>query len=184
MFPVGSTRDRYASAAASFRIPYWDWAATPPAGESILPASLMAENVTVNTPNGTGMIPNPLFSYQFHPLSATDLPDPPYSVWPTTLRYPTSSSDPNAQSQNGLLAQALDNIRLSQRDRVYIQLTTATNYTQFSNEGWTQGLPPGNYDSLESIHDVIHNTVGGPNDGHMSLIPYSAFDPIFWLHHW
>ena len=142
----------------------------------------MVENVTVTTPNGTGTIPNPLFSYQFHPLGVTDLPDAPWSAWPSTLRYPTSTA-PDAQSQTGLLSQALDNLRLNLRDRVYVQLTTATNYTQFSNEGWYPNQSP-NYDSLESIHDEIHNTVGGPNYGHMSAIPYSAFDPIFWLHHW
>ena len=38
------------------------------------------------------------------------------------------------------------------------------------------------YDSLESIHDVIHGRVGG-YQGHMAFVPYSGFDPVFFLHH-
>ena len=36
-----------------------------------------------------------------------------------------------------------------------------------------------NWGSLEDIHNAIHNLVGG--EGHMSSVPHSAFDPIFWL---
>jgi len=38
------------------------------------------------------------------------------------------------------------------------------------------------YTSLEAIHDIVHVTVGG-NGGNMQVIPVSAFDPAFWLHH-
>lgn len=31
------------------------------------------------------------------------------------------------------------------------------------------------------MHNAIHSLVG--QGGHMSTISYSAFDPIFWLHH-
>ena len=37
-----------------------------------------------------------------------------------------------------------------------------------------------NWGSLEDIHNAIHNLVGGTG-GHMSSVPVSAFDPIFWL---
>ena len=36
-----------------------------------------------------------------------------------------------------------------------------------------------NWGSLEDIHNAIHSLVGGT--GHMSSVPRSAFDPIFWL---
>ncbi|EXL91305.1 hypothetical protein NOF04DRAFT_18079 [Fusarium oxysporum II5] len=52
------------------------------------------------------------------------------------------------------------------------------------------------YLSLEYIHNNVHNLTGGSNYmkprqgqsggyglGHMSDVPVSAFDPIFWLHH-
>jgi len=68
-FPNGTERDRYSNAAADFRIPYWDWAAAPPDGQSVLPDSVAVPTVTVNTPNGTATIDNPLFAYKFHPNS-------------------------------------------------------------------------------------------------------------------
>lgn len=71
-FPVGAVRQRYAAAALSWRAPYWDWAATPAAGESVYPTSVTTPMVTVTMPNGTASIPNPLFSYQFHPVVADD----------------------------------------------------------------------------------------------------------------
>ncbi|KAF5594587.1 uncharacterized protein FSUBG_9407 [Fusarium subglutinans] len=52
------------------------------------------------------------------------------------------------------------------------------------------------YLSLEYIHNNVHNLTGGSNYsepgeediggyglGHMSDVPVSAFDPVFWLHH-
>jgi hypothetical protein len=33
--------------------------------------------------------------------------------------------------------------------------------------------------ALEALHDRVHVWVGG----HMGLIPFAAFDPIFWAHH-
>ena len=35
--------------------------------------------------------------------------------------------------------------------------------------------------NVESIHNSIHNSVGG--DGHMQYPEVAAFDPMFWLHH-
>lgn len=54
-------------------------------------------------------------------------------------------------------------------------------YTTFSNEAWIPNDDPAGYDSLESIHDQIHGLTG--SGGHMTYIHYSAFDPLFWLHH-
>ncbi len=44
------------------------------------------------------------------------------------------------------------------------------------------GSGPGGWDSLESIHDTIHGSVG--RGGHMSSLDIAGFDPIFWMHHW
>ena len=65
-------RQRYAAAALSWRAPYWDWAAMPPEGESVYPASVTVPTVTVIMPNGTEEIPNPLSSYRFHPVRPND----------------------------------------------------------------------------------------------------------------
>jgi tyrosinase len=71
-FPAGTQRQRYASAALTLRFPYWDWAATPPAGQGVYPPILQVPTVNVTGPNGTQIVPNPLYSYQFHPVSASD----------------------------------------------------------------------------------------------------------------
>lgn len=42
--------------------------------------------------------------------------------------------------------------------------------------------PNGTYDSIESLHDSIH-TIGGGGWGHLAIIAYSSFDPLFFLHH-
>lgn len=69
------------AAAASFRTPYWDWAAPASAGQDTMPASISSSApVLVTTPNGTQMIPNPLYRYHFNPLDSTQLPDYPVSV--------------------------------------------------------------------------------------------------------
>ena len=83
-WPAGSARNKYSAAAANFRIPYWDWAAVPPDGESALPVSVGGSStVTVSGPNGPQVIANPLFSYQFKATNSSDLPDSPvrYSLF-------------------------------------------------------------------------------------------------------
>lgn len=55
------------------------------------------------------------------------------------------------------------------------------NYSAFSNEAWIPAGKENEYDSLESLHDTIHTLTG--LQGHMAWIPFSAFDPIFFLHH-
>ncbi len=71
-FPIGTQRQKYAGAALTLRFPYWDWAAAQPGGQSVYPASVQSPTVNVTGPNGTEVIPNPLYSYQFHPVSAED----------------------------------------------------------------------------------------------------------------
>jgi tyrosinase len=67
-----SEKPRYEAAARRFRHPYWDWAAAPPVGESVLPKSIGGNPyVDVNGPNGLQRIANPLFSYSFKPLDAS-----------------------------------------------------------------------------------------------------------------
>lgn len=65
-------------------------------------------------------------------------------------------------------------------NRAYILFSQYDNFTRFSNEAWDP-MPNQRADSLESLHDTIHGLVGA--SGHMTYLDYSAFDPIFWLHH-
>jgi hypothetical protein len=67
-FPEGAERDRYVAAANTLRIPYWDWAKLPPSGQHSTPDFLSSPSITVNTPNGSQTIYNPLYTYKFHPI--------------------------------------------------------------------------------------------------------------------
>lgn len=86
-------RKRYQAAASLFRIPYWDWAASPLAGESVLPRSIGGDAfIDVSGPNGDQRIANPLYSYEFRPLDGSDFLDIapvslPTSPHPSPLTY-------------------------------------------------------------------------------------------------
>lgn len=70
-FPYGRERRIFMKAAQTWRLPYWDWATTP-TGSTAFPTSLSSPTVTVYVPGGTAVIPNPLYAYQFHPVSIPD----------------------------------------------------------------------------------------------------------------
>ena len=112
-----------------------------------------------------------------------------WDVWTSTFRSPTRN-DNRAQSNNALVAQNFDQLVASLSQRLYILFASYANYTTFSNNAWIPRTNNTSYDSLESLHDTVHTLAGGggmgqpnPQGGHMSYIPYSAFDPIFFLHH-
>jgi tyrosinase len=177
----GAQKTRYTQAALSWRQPYWDWAAAPPVNQSVFPSSLTRQNVTVTMPNGTATISNPLYAFQFHPVTQQDFTYDPWSEWQTTLRAPPGPTS-DAVSHDELLGPILDNSRISFRDRLYNLFTSYSNFSEFGTEAYTFGSTPiRNADSLESIHDVLHGITG--SGGHMTYLDYAAYDPIFWLHH-
>lgn len=151
----------------------------PPAGQSVWPDFMSTPTINVTMPNGTATIANPLFSYKFHPVSVTDFYYNPFATWNETKRYPTSW-ELDATSQDKLLGPMLDNNRVSMSDRLYNLFTYYSNFTQFGTEAW-MSQDVSNADSLESLHDVIHSLTG--MSGTMTYLDYSAFDPVFWLHH-
>ncbi|ENH75899.1 Tyrosinase [Fusarium oxysporum f. sp. cubense race 1] len=90
------------------------------------------------------------------------------------------------------------------RERVLYLLKSYSVFDQVSHNQWdpkrrprldTDGRPSKTsgqgFGSIEDIHNALHTLVGGqgrdalnrPRTGHMSRVPISAFDPIFWLHH-
>jgi tyrosinase len=86
-------------------------------------------------------------------------------------------------SNNSRIAANLDQNRPSVAQRLYTLFSSYDNYTTFSNNAWGPQA-----DSIESLHDTIHSLTGGvgpgePNPGHMAFIQWSAFDPVFFLHH-
>lgn len=91
------------------------------------------------------------------------------------------------------------------RDSVYRLLSNeyfksykyfATTYYYKKGRGTDQPTDPDedptvkDYLSLEGIHNMIHNGIGGfsndtdPVEGHMTEVPWAAFEPLFWIHHW
>jgi tyrosinase len=196
-FPPGPIRDKYLTAAATLRIPYWDWAMDPPAGENSIPSCMTDITIQVIAPNGTETIANPLYSYTFHPIDPglaympvcinnnhchpIDLQNQ-YIQWSQTLRWPTDIGA-DAQTQVDVLISQVNSNQNQMKQRLYNLFTGMSNFSEFGNEAWIPNGGAGTYDSLESIHDQIHGTVGGSNYGDMTVIAVSAFDPSFWLHH-
>lgn len=117
-----------------------------------------------------------------------------FNSWEETVRWPKNST--TSESQNDLISKAreLDNRDSSRtdsssnlRETLFGLLVSYSSYGPFSNTRWEKENPgqfAGKYGSLESIHDTIHEKVGGRGPpGHMARVPYAAFDPAFWLHH-
>ncbi|KAI1501711.1 hypothetical protein F5X99DRAFT_428173 [Biscogniauxia marginata] len=169
--------EHFQTVARGFRMPYWDWAATPPDGDSVLPLSIGgSDDIEVSGPNGVQLISNPLFSFKFKPFNGSIFQDSP------TKRAPDPIMDPNAVSNNSYVALWLDSRLPSYQQRLYNLFANYPNYSTFSNEAWIPYGSNGTYDSIESLHDSIH-TAGGGGWGHLAIILYSAFDPLFFLHH-
>ncbi|KAL8989238.1 MAG: hypothetical protein Q9169_008402, partial [Polycauliona sp. 2 TL-2023] len=146
-----------------------------------MPPEVNQPTIYIKAAEGTVNVPNPLYSYTFHPLpSADEFPPigPPSGakVWTlqSTVRYP----DSNNQSQPDLINKQL---QANGPAQAYAALTQQPDYGPFSNTRNTDGRADNRYNNIENVHNGIHALVG--NGGHMSNIPYSSFDPIFWLHH-
>jgi len=111
------------------------------------------------------------------------LTDVQFASWTVTKREPqlngANSWDVNAVSNNGGVGSQILAAQPGYASRVW-KIMQYTNFTLFGTEARTSSDPV-NVDSLESIHDALHNTLG--SNGHMTYLDYSAFDPIFFLHH-
>ncbi|PSK46330.1 Tyrosinase [Elsinoe australis] len=180
-FPDDGRRARYQAAARNFRIPYWDWAAQPCAECLPYPKLVSQMYLDIDTPNGRQTLMNPLFRYNFTNGAPSELAYNPFATWQWTRRYPSSWDVNNAWSQNDLIAPQIANNQASFRDRLYNLLTGPSNFNMFSNSAWFASSNTANPDSLESVHDAIHSITG--SNGHMTYLDFSAFDPIFFLHH-
>ncbi|KAI4129108.1 MAG: hypothetical protein LQ338_002406 [Usnochroma carphineum] len=176
---ANDTNGEYITAASTFRHPYWDWAAPTSDGGPVLPAPVSGSPfIVLHLPNGTQTIRNPLYEYQFSSSDLSLFPDSPFNVWRKTLRYP-SSQTAAASSQDPLVSQQIAQSQDSYAQRFMNLLQAYPRYANFSNSAWTPNSP--GYDSLESLHNQIHGLIG--NGGHMAIIDYAGFDPVFWLHH-
>lgn len=102
--------------------------------------------------------------------------------WNETKRRPVPADGINATSDNGWVAQTFDKSLPSIQQRLYALFANSGNYSTWSNEAWIPDGSNSSLDSIESLHDTIHLASGG-NFGHMAVIAYSSFDPVFFLHH-
>jgi tyrosinase len=119
----------------------------------------------------------------------------PWWDWTTDRAVPRAYAEPQVEGKpNPLYSAAVDPIALEQGARSGDPRAPRT----LREEG-IPGAPPlptaeeirkllllGSFkdftEQLENYHNNVHVWVGG-RKGHMSDIPFAAFDPIFWAHH-
>ncbi|KZT70397.1 Di-copper centre-containing protein [Daedalea quercina L-15889] len=171
----------WTQAAQNFRVPFWDWARPIPEGQPAVPQEMRSETITIVTPQGEKAVKNPIHSFTFLSQFPYTTFDAPYNGWQTTLRYPTSN-DPDAKSQMDLFNSTYGQDNSQLRIWTYQMLTRLVTWDYFSNHTTKQNPPIAN--SLETIHDQVHNLIGGVDyQGHMSDVPVAGFDAAFFLHH-
>ncbi|KAF3940802.1 Tyrosinase [Dactylella cylindrospora] len=162
------------------RLPYWDWALNNANG---LPSVFLQETWTYRFhPSGNANVraANPLFSAKLKSGTYNDpslFPEAPWNRHSTTKRAPYDINNPNTGTNFAALNGAFSGSNgANLKDRVYALLMNNNRWSTFSNRAGANGI-----DSLEAIHDTVHGNIG--QGGHMSNVLYSAFDPIFFLHH-
>ncbi|KAF2019892.1 tyrosinase [Aaosphaeria arxii CBS 175.79] len=167
--------DKFKEAANSFRIPYWDWALGEDGGD--VPEFLLSPSVEITGADGVPRnVTNPLHHYEFHPLVSGDF-DGKWAKQNTTVRWADSDSS-GAKSQDELFQKSFKSLRRGLADSVAKGFRVATSLNGFSMS------------HIEPVHGSIHYAIGGqksgnkaPYDGHMWPVEYSAFEPLFMLHH-
>ncbi|PVI06884.1 Di-copper centre-containing protein [Periconia macrospinosa] len=183
-----TVKAKWRTAASKLRLPYWDWALKAPAGEHLMPTSIADETIPITFPNGTTKsISNPLFKYTFHPLIPSDFALPgeelyyPYDKWKSTLRNPTQpDNDVNAVSNKTEMHLWFDESRDSLARGVYRVMSQWQGWGNFSTAAYTDPRSQTQIGDIESKHGPGHTLFA---NGHMSPSQYTAFDPVFWLHH-
>lgn len=158
-------RAKYVEAARTLRAPYWDWAT------SGIPKSVIPSMVDVMVPNGSGLkkisMKNPLQTYEFPKTALSGS----FGEWDDERRskiFRCPAPDRYPQSANSLLGAR------PYKQWVYDALTHSTTFEQFASTG-SSGT------SLEQIHNAVHwDAACG---GQFLDAEFSAFDPIFMMHH-
>ncbi|KAF8250011.1 Di-copper centre-containing protein [Wilcoxina mikolae CBS 423.85] len=176
---------KWKAAAKKLRLPYWDWAADDL--KSGIPGVVMQPTVSLTQPTSSGgestvTIANPLYQYSF---TNQDYRNRYFTGFYTqaahTLRQPLDAST----SQNNVADQVMRAAYTARRQNTY-NLFSIPTFHEFSSTAFSIGGTPNAWTSVESIHNQVHSSMGGTTPGlagHMSLVDYSSFDPIFWLHH-
>ncbi|KAF8537434.1 tyrosinase copper-binding domain-containing protein [Trichophaea hybrida] len=140
---------------------YWDWAT-----DATLPHAVLGKEVDTCLPTPTNS----------QPFVAED----------TTKRCPDLNykSRPEVADEQLKVATVLDSDGVSLHDAIFHLLSnTNLSYGSFGNTGWHKTRGETEFLSLKSCHNTIHNArllYAERQEGHMTEVPVSAFDPIFW----
>ncbi|EOO01105.1 putative tyrosinase protein [Phaeoacremonium minimum UCRPA7] len=174
---------------------YWDWASDPH-----LPPVVMSPDITLTIPGTSSgsqdtlyLDHNPLYSYKFTSQYAIDLLQKELN-WDTTDAWQESKRCPDADGKSN---QEIANVQVGTFHAFKLQtfqaLTAINDFDQFTCQAWRHNEGPQAYNSVEGMHNNIHNYTG-TNDtvlydnntkltGNMTDVQASSFDPVFWLHH-
>ncbi|MCO5576549.1 hypothetical protein L7F22_030361 [Adiantum nelumboides] len=190
--------------ADNLRLPYWDWAG--PTGRTLgLPDIFVVNTVSLAYPwQSTFLqqrmsIPNPLKSFVLPknvgtPISSSDFYNPSakpnYEIPGGTpfipLGYPTVRHVSAAYTTQ---SDKLNLTLLRSAETTLVEgvrgLFNINSWLPFSNHYWSSNTDLeeyGHYSSIELVHDMVHDIVGGPG-GQMSYPEIASFDPIFFFHH-
>ncbi|KAB5566591.1 hypothetical protein GE09DRAFT_740262 [Coniochaeta sp. 2T2.1] len=157
----------YQAAAQSLRQPYWDWAS-----DRNLPIAATLPNLTINAYNGTATVSNPLRRYRFQRMpnfgGSGDVP----LLHSETIRCADAAgTDDPAKSNYNLNLNTTGDLT----GQVYMAFTQAPRFEEMAT-----AATPGS--SFELPHNNVHNAAGCDN-GTLRNIGWSAFEPLFMLHH-
>jgi tyrosinase len=67
------------------------------------------------------------------------------------------------------------------QQRLFVLFSNYRDFNSFGNKAWASSQNLSSWDSIESVHDIIH--IYGGLRGHMTYVPLSSFDPLFFMHH-
>ncbi|KAF3144025.1 hypothetical protein TWF569_007191 [Orbilia oligospora] len=163
-YKTEALKTKYQAAAKRLRFPYWDWSTRQ--FESHTPDIVKKEKVTVITPDGQKTIDNPFHSYIFKDDENKPFKKPFIGAERTTR----GTSKFTGVSDEAAADKAMQAGFITRRQQTFNNLMSTSSFNDFSS-------------ALEVLHNQVHVEIGGEGGGAMYYLAYSAFDPIFWLHH-
>jgi tyrosinase len=199
-------------AARKWRLPYYDWARSSSLPQLVANPEISVIKDIVDGVFQTVDVPNPMYSFRngvamgdasmgdYRIPRADDVPwdeckgtsrhaikpDGPDRAWVAGI---SNNEEANAHL-NGPYPTHPEEVDPMPSIKEAVQRLLTKNYVQdFERFATTKFDVKGviRYLSLESIHNNLHNLIGGDDPatgiGHMAHVPVAAFDPVFWLHH-
>ena len=67
------------------------------------------------------------------------------------------------------------------QQRLFVLFSSYKDFNSFGNKAWAVSQNLSSVDSIEAIHNIIH--IFGGLRGHLTYVPLSSFDPLFFIHH-